>query len=133
MSDLTLKVFGAALIGVFAVLIVKRGNPDGAVPVRMIIGIIMAAGCVVALSPIIDFIDELLGFIGDGGEIYVQTLIKALGIAIITHICATVCRDTGEGSIATYVELGGKIEIVILSLPLIREIISASVELLEMK
>lgn len=133
MSDFTFKIFGVALIGVFAVLIVRRGSPDGAMPVRMIIGIIMAAGCVLLATPVIDFINELSGVIGGSGEIYVETLLKSLGIAVITHICATVCRDTGEGGVAGYVELGGKIEIIILSLPLIREIVSSSLELLEMQ
>lgn len=134
MGDLTLKVFGAALIGVFAILIVRKSNSDGAVPLKMTVGVILAVGCVVIASPVIEFINEMSTVIGGvGGEIYVGTLLKALGIAIITHICATVCRDSGEGSVAGYVELGGKIEIVLISLPLIREILSLSIELLEMK
>lgn len=134
MGDLTLKLFGAAMLGVFAVLIVKKSNADGAVPLRMVIGVIVAGGCVMIASPVIEFLNELSALVsGAGGEVYVETLLKALGIAIITHICATVCRDSGEGNVAGYVELGGKIEIIILSIPLIREILSFSVELLEMK
>lgn len=133
MGDLTYKIFGAALIGVFALLVVKKGNSDGAVSLRMVIGIILAVGCVILSTPAIEFVRELSGVLGTDNEIYVETLLKALGIAVITHVCATVCRDSGEGSVAGYVELGGKIEIIILSLPLIREIISSSLELLEMK
>ena len=134
MGDLTLKLFGAALLGVFTVLILRKSNADGAVPLRMVIGVILAAGCIMLASPVFEFVNELSSLIGGvGGEIYIETLLKALGIAIITHICSTVCRDCGEGSVAGYVELGGKIEIVLLSLPLIREILSSSIELLEMK
>ena len=133
MGDLTYKIFGAALIGVFALLVVKKGNSDGAVSLRMVIGIILAVGCVILSTPVIEFVRELSGVLGTDNEIYVETLLKALGIAVITHVCATVCRDSGEGSVAGYVELGGKIEIIILSLPLMREVIASSLELLEMK
>ena len=133
MGDLTYKIFGAALIGVFALLVVKKGNSDGAVSLRMVIGIILAVGCVILSTPTIEFVRELSGVLGTDNEIYVETLLKALGIAVITHVCATVCRDSGEGSVAGYVELGGKIEIIILSLPLMREVIASSLELLEMK
>ena len=133
MGDVTYKIFGAALIGVFVLLVLRRGSSDGAASARMVIGIVLAVGCVILSTPVIDFAREISGVLGKDGEIYVETLLKALGIAVITHVCATICRDSGEGSVAGYVELGGRIEIVILSLPLIREIISSSLELLEMK
>ena len=110
MSDFTLKVFGAALLGVFAILIVRKSNADGAIPLRMTIGVILAAGCVIIAAPVFEFVKEMSTLIGGaGGEIYIETLIKALGIAMITHICANICRDSGEGSLAGYVELGGKL------------------------
>ena len=133
MGDVTYKIFGAALIGVFLLIVIRKGNADGALSARMVIGIVLAVGCVILSTPVIDFVRELTDVLGKDGEIYVETLLKALGICVVTHVCATVCRDSGEGSVAGYVELGGKIEIIILSLPLIREIISSSLELLEMK
>ena len=135
MGEATLKIFGAGVIAIFVILIIKRSNPESAIPIRMVVGIIMAAGCVMAALPILGFIREFEDLIGvsDGKSIYFETLIKALGIAILTHVCATACRDSGEGGIAGYVELGGRIEIVILSLPLIRDVLSASLELMEMK
>ena len=61
-----------------------------------------------------------------------EVLLKALGVSILAHVTATVCRDAGEGSMAYYVELGAKIEILILSLPLLGEMLSLAMELLEM-
>ena len=59
-------------------------------------------------------------------------LFKALGIALITQICASVCRDGGEAGLASWVEMAGKIEILLLSFPLIRNILAAAGELLNM-
>lgn len=134
MSDLLFKLFGGAILCVLVILILKKESPDSAVTLRMIAGVLLAIACISALKPIIEYVNELSESIGAGEEISsaVSVLLKALGVALLTHVCATVCRDSGEGSIAYYVELGGKIEIMILSLPLIKEIVDLALGLLEM-
>lgn len=52
-------------------------------------------------------------------------LLRALGLAFLTECAAAVCRDCGEGTLATWVELGGKLEILLLSFPLIRTVLEA--------
>ena len=61
---------------------------------------------------------------------YMEIILKTLAIAYITQISSEMCRECGENSIAFGIETVGKIEIVILSLPLINSIISMSEELL---
>ena len=53
-------------------------------------------------------------------------------VSVISHICATVCRDCGKPSIADLVETAGKLEIFILCLPLISDIMRTAAALLEM-
>ena len=62
---------------------------------------------------------------------YLEIILKALAIAYVTQISSEICRESGENSIAFGIETVGKIEIVILSIPLINNIISMSRELLE--
>ena len=50
-------------------------------------------------------------------------------VAVLTHICGEICRSCGENAAAAGVELGGKAEILLLSLPLIRKILSVAGEL----
>ncbi len=134
MSTTVLKLFGVALLCVFAILLVKKGNPDGAVAMKMLFGVLIAVFCMTLITPIAEYIGELgESFDSDGSfSGSVEILLKSLGVAILTHICATVCRDSGEASVAGYVELGGKIEILLLSLPLLRELLNTALELLEM-
>jgi stage III sporulation protein AD len=56
-------------------------------------------------------------------------LLRVLCVAVITHVAANVCRDCGEATLAGYAELGGKIEILLLSLPLIEGIVGTVIEL----
>ena len=61
---------------------------------------------------------------------YLEIIIKALAIAYVTQISSELCRDCGEVGIATGIETVGKIEIIILSLPLINNIVAMSEELI---
>lgn len=134
MSDTSYKLFGAAVLAVLAIMIIRKQSPDTAITLRLVATVALAAVCIFAIEPIVEYVRELSDTLGNTEKIGVacEVLLKALGISILTHVTATVCRDSGEGSIAYYVELGGKIEILLLSLPLIREMIDTTLTLMEM-
>lgn len=134
MSDTSYKLFGAAVLAVLAIMIIRKQSPDTAITLRLVATVALAAVCIFAIEPIVKYVRELSDTLGNTEKIGVacEVLLKALGISILTHVTATLCRDSGEGSIAYYVELGGKIEILLLSLPLIREMIDTTLTLMEM-
>ena len=51
-------------------------------------------------------------------------------ISYLTFICSSVCRDCGEASVASGVEAVGKAELILLSLPFLRQILQVMEELL---
>jgi stage III sporulation protein AD len=59
-----------------------------------------------------------------------RILLKALGVAFLTETAASVCRDSGEAGLATWVETAGKLEILLLSFPLIRTVLDTVAALL---
>ena len=63
---------------------------------------------------------------------YASVMLKGLGAAILTHICAMTCRECGRPSLADTVELAGKIERFILCLPLIKKIVETATSLMEL-
>ena len=134
MSGGVLRLFGGAVIAVMIILILRRESPDIAVGAKMCAGVIFALACISAIGPIVDYVGEIGESLGADEALSgsVEVLLKALGVSVLAHITANLCRDAGEGSIAYYVELGARIEILILSLPLLREIISLAAYLLEM-
>lgn len=66
------------------------------------------------------------------GALYIETMLKGLGAALITGLCASVCRECGKGSLADLVELAGKLEILLLCLPLIRSVAKTAAALLSL-
>ncbi|MCR4796087.1 MAG: hypothetical protein K5898_13155 [Ruminococcus sp.] len=56
-------------------------------------------------------------------ESCISTIFKVLAICCITHISAELCRDSGEGAIASAAELCGRGAIIVLSLPIMSSFI----------
>ena len=65
--------------------------------------------------------------------LYIKILLQSLGIAVLTKLTADICRDAGQTAMATKTELGGKILITVLALPLLQEIFSLIKGLLTMQ
>jgi stage III sporulation protein AD len=57
-------------------------------------------------------------------------MLKALGMALISKLCADVCRDTGESALASGVESVGKIAIFALAVPTFVKILELVFEML---
>jgi hypothetical protein len=65
-----------------------------------------------------------------GGNSPFTMLVKALGVCVTTQLAADVCRDSGSGSLANIVELGGRLLVLGLSLPLLKSIAELAVGLI---
>lgn len=50
---------------------------------------------------------------------FIKILLKITGISIILEYAITICRDCGENSIASKIDLGGKVILVSMSIPII--------------
>ena len=88
--------------------------------------------CGVALAlylPVVEHMRALFA-LADGGEL-ATTVLRATGIALIAELTASLCRDLGESSVAEGVLLFGKLEILVLSLPLIDAVLEIAKELLK--
>jgi stage III sporulation protein AD len=132
MGGVLLKLCGIALLSVFLILIVKKSGADIAVLIKIAAAVLLGGASILAISPIIEYMYELSGEIDLIVPIsVVGVLVKVLCVAFICQICASICRDCGEGNIAYYVELGGKVEILLLSLDLIGNLVDTTREILE--
>lgn len=119
MKDM-LYILGAAFIFLFATVLLKECGWHGAKAV--------AVGCVVALFAIAaKSLGEIVSSLWDIGDAYgisdtVSLVVRAVGISYVFGISADICRDMGEGGIGGALDTAGRLELTLLSLPLIREI-----------
>ena len=64
-------------------------------------------------------------------EQYLPFLFKSMGISLLSATAADLCRDVGEGAIASKLELLGRCEIAALSLPLLKELLTLAEGLMQ--
>lgn len=124
------KILGVAIMCACVAVVIKSTNKDFSGIVKVVSATILAGGVIICASPLVEFILDISE--GTQTNTYLSVMLKALGVAFLTHICASVCRDCGEQTIAGYAELAGKIEMLIVALPLIEEIIGITEDLIEM-
>ena len=125
-----LKICGIALISAICGIVIGQIRKELSFAVRVAGAILIFGMIFTSLSPLLSEVEGLLSF--GGISEYIEIMLKAFGIAFLTHICATLCRDCGESSLASGVEFAGKLEILILCLPLISKILNYASQIISM-
>lgn len=62
--------------------------------------------------------------------IYLKTILKIIGIAYIAELGAQIIRDSGFSSIASKIELAGKVLILVMAIPIIEVLIKTVISML---
>src|SRR5699024_7237110 len=96
--------------------------------------IVLIAGIVIFLAVIkqIGTIFQLLQSLGQKAAIegmYVETILKIIGIAYIAELGANITKDAGLDSVASKIELAGKVFILVLAIPIITAVIEANTKI----
>ncbi len=100
---------------VFATFI-KKERAEIAVIIGCMAGILIFYYILSQITVVIDFLSELLEMVAMEETYYMQ-LLKMLGIAYVAEFASSICKDAGQQSIASMIELFAKISIVVLSIP----------------
>ena len=127
-EDVLLRVLGVGVPFAVVCLILKQMRSD-LLPLVRVGGTVLILSML--LSPLSQIVEEMTSLVGDGSiEPYAKVMIRALGISLLCRIASDVCRDAGESGIGSGVELAGKLTILLLCVPLIRELLSYASRLL---
>ena len=120
------------MLGLTALLLLRAYKPEWAPFLRMAVTVV-ALGMTLTLSAtVLNYVTDLAAATGVSEREGWPILLKALGVAFLTETAASVCRDSGEGGLATWVETAGKLEILLLSFPLIRTVMDTVTDILGM-
>ena len=111
--------------------VIKQWKADFLPLIRMGAVVLCGSLLIASAKPLLSLI-ATLGKSTEPSSVYVETILKGLGIVILTQISSDICRDSGEGTLAGHIEMVGKLEILLLTLPLIEEILATAQKLLEM-
>ena len=76
------------------------------------------------LSGIINLINTLTANANINSE-FIKILLKITGIAFLAEFAIQICNDLGESALANKVDLGGKVIIISLSIPILSSLIES--------
>ena len=123
------KIIGIGLIAVVIILILKQYKPEFAIYVSLIAGIAILFISLTQLSGVLDLLKNISSKANINSQ-YLSLLLKITGIAFLTEFAVSVCKDSGENSIASKVDLGGKIMIISVSIPIISSLLETIIKIL---
>ena len=124
-----IKIVGIGLVALVIVIILKQYRPEYTIYVSIIAGVLILTLTMSKISGIIN----LLKSISDKTYInkqFLGILLKITGIAIITEFAVRICTDAGEKAIASKIEIGSKVIIIAMSIPIISSLLELIVEIL---
>ncbi len=114
-----MDVFKLAAFGILAaalVALIRAHKPEMALPVAVTAGVILLVFVVSELTGVVDGVRGMATSFGIDLT-YIEVLIKIIGIAYVAQFGAEICRDAGDGAMASKVELGGRVMILAAALP----------------
>ncbi len=123
------QIVGLGFVVTLLILIIKRQKPELAVQLSITLASIIFLMVLSKLSVVLNFFRDLAEK-AQISQMYLNTILKIIGIAYITEFGAQVCRDAGEGAVAGKIEFAGKILVMIMAIPIIALVLDTIVRLL---
>lgn len=123
-----LQIVAIGLIAAVLVVVVKSQRPELAVLLSVSAGVVLFLLVLGKIGAIMDIVRDLADRAGIS-MVYLGTILKIVGIAYIAEFGAQICRDAGEGAIATKIEFAAKVLIMVLAVPIVVAVLQALLKL----
>jgi stage III sporulation protein AD len=124
-----IQIVGLGLIVTILSLIIKEQKPMFAFLLATFTGVLIFLFLIGKISSVIRVLEDL-AVKSIVNMVFLKTILKIIGIAYIAEFGAQIVRDAGQESIASKIELSGKILIMVMAIPIISVIIETVVKLL---
>ena len=115
---LIVKIIGIGITAAVLSALIKQYRPEMAIVVPILASVVILTAC----APYLGAAVRMLTDIADKAGIelsHMRTVIKITGVAYICQFASDICKDAGESAVSSKIEMGGKIVIITLSMPII--------------
>ena len=124
-----IKIIGIGFIALIIIVILKQYKPEFAMYVSLIAGVLIFLLIATKISGIIEVLKNIASKATIDSD-FITLLIKITGIAILTEFAVSICKDSGETAIANKVDLGGKVIIMSMSIPIMSSLLETIIKML---
>lgn len=120
--EMATQVAALAAIGALCAAAIKKQTPDVALVMTLCTATLILTVAMTALRPVRALMDTLADRAGLSVAV-LSPVIKTVGISILTRVTAELCRDAGEGGLASAVEVAGGACALLVCLPLFEAVL----------
>jgi stage III sporulation protein AD len=124
-----IKIVGLGLVATIIIVIVKQQRPELAVQLSIVVGAVIFTMMLGKINSVISLLQEMARR-SNISLLYMETILKIIGVAYIAEFGAQICRDAGEGAIAAKVEFAAKVIVIVLAIPVIAAVFDYLLKLL---
>lgn len=117
-----IKIGMLGILGVLMAVQFKSSKPEYSLYVGFGAAILIFCYAVNCLYTLVSQLGSLQKYMA-GGEGYLGTLLKIVGITYICEFSAGICKDAGFSSIASQIEVLGKLTVMFAGLPILLAVI----------
>lgn len=123
------QIVGIGLIATIIIVVIKSQRPEMGIQISIVTGIIIFLLVANKITAVISLINVYVEKVNIDIS-YIIILFKIIGIAYIAEFGAEVCKDAGENSIASKIELAGKVIIVVLAVPIVTSLLDLVIKII---
>ena len=105
--EILLKISAAAVITALFCLLLRRSNPEGALLLAAVTGLVVMIASLGVLDSLRDLRVTVSDMLGSGGGMLISPILKCLAICLFTRFTAEFCKDASQHSVAAAVEIAG--------------------------
>ena len=124
-----IKIIGIGLTALIVIIVLKQYKPEFAIYVSIVAGILILGLSLSSFSGIINLLKDISSRANINSK-FLGIILKITGISILTEFAVSICQDTGEKAIANKIDIGGKVIIMTISLPIISSLLEAILKVL---
>lgn len=124
-----IKIIGIGLIALIIIILLKQYKPEFAIYISLLTGVLILLLVVDELSGIISLLQSFADKVSINST-FLVLLIKITGIAFLSEFAVSICKDSGEAAIASKIEIGTKIIIISMSIPIISSLLEIILDVL---
>ncbi|PFJ12570.1 stage III sporulation protein AD [Bacillus cereus] len=117
-----MQIVGLGLVATFLAAVLNQHKSSVTSLFIVFIGSVMFLLLIDQIHSILQMIERVASE-AKVSNVYVETLLKIIGIAYIAEFGAQITKDAGQGAIASKIELAGKILILVMAIPILTVVI----------
>ncbi len=116
------KILCGVMIGVLITIKLKSLNSPLWVYLSLTLSLYVVFYITDRLTFVFDFLNHVMEQIGlESG--YFEILIKIIGISYLCEFASNICRESGFSAVAGQIEIGGKLTMMVMSMPILMAIV----------